>query len=380
MDNQDNIDVYELTFNDKVDGVFGISLVSVPAIGIDFMKFSEEIKFSADTEKRVITSPVLIPKQMVYRNNINGKPGKVFLSEESIEQLQQNFFKNGYQSNSTLEHDGIPLDGVFFFESWIVQDSNNDKAKALGFNVPNGTWMVSMKIENNEIWEESVKTGKVKGLSMDSMLQINKVLFNAENKNDQNKFVKMNKEMLDKIIAESIKAVTMAADLKEFVAEDGKSYYAEDLALDMIVTNKEGAVIPNATFTYEGKYYETDANGVITSIEDVKAEESEEAQEEITESVEQAEEGMEMDPAQAEDPNAECAEKDAKIAELESKVMELEGKIVKLEEELVLSKEENIAMSNQTPASIGIIDVDMASESEKTPTGLLGAIRKLNKK
>jgi hypothetical protein len=29
--------------------------------------------------------------------------------------------------------------------------------------MPKGTWMVSVKVNNEEVWEEFVKTGKVKG-------------------------------------------------------------------------------------------------------------------------------------------------------------------------------------------------------------------------
>ena len=64
------------------------------------------------------------------------------------------------------------LEGVYFFESWIVTDSKNDKANALGFDVPVGTWMMSMKVENQTIWNEYVKTGKITGFSIDSRLGV----------------------------------------------------------------------------------------------------------------------------------------------------------------------------------------------------------------
>ena len=33
--------------------------------------------------------------------------------------------------------------------------------------MPIGTWMVSMKVDNDEIWNDYVKTGKVKGFSIE---------------------------------------------------------------------------------------------------------------------------------------------------------------------------------------------------------------------
>jgi hypothetical protein len=44
----------------------------------------------------------------------------------------------------------------------------NDKANELGFDVPVGTWMLSMKVDNDTIWNDFIKTGKVKGFSIDS--------------------------------------------------------------------------------------------------------------------------------------------------------------------------------------------------------------------
>jgi hypothetical protein len=52
-------------------------------------------------------------------------------------------------------------------ESWIVEDSEMDKSKKYGLNVPVGTWMVSMKVNNEQIWNDFVKTGKVKGFSIE---------------------------------------------------------------------------------------------------------------------------------------------------------------------------------------------------------------------
>lgn len=372
----DNIDLYELVFNeDKTLGVLGISLVEEPAMEENFIQFSKEVEvsFKQDpTEERVLTGPILVPNRLVFRKDINGKPANVFLTKETISKLQKNFFKKGYQFNSTIGHSD-KIEGVYFFESWIVRNPKNDTATELGFDVPEGTLIMSMKVDNDEVWNNYVKTGKVKGFSIDAILEHLKV----ENNDEKNNNVKMNREMLSKIIAESIKSVSLAAELKEFIAEDGISYFAEDLALDMIVTDKDGAIIPNANFTYEGKFYVTDENGVIISIEDAQVEESEDAQEDAVPMADATVDPV-IDQTQV-DPSIEEVDKDAKIAELEAKNMELEAEIVKLKEELVLVKEQNVSMSAQTPASIGIIDAQIANETEQA-TGLLATLRKLSKK
>ena len=73
---------------------------------------------------------------------------------------------NGNQSNSTLEHNS-ELQGLTLVESWIVEDKQKDKSALYNLDVPVGTWMGSVKVNNDEIWNDYVKTGKVKGFSIE---------------------------------------------------------------------------------------------------------------------------------------------------------------------------------------------------------------------
>ncbi len=50
-------------------------------------------------------------------------------------------------------------------ESWITE-GKNDKSTNYGFNFPKGTWVISMKVNNDEIWNK-VKLGEVKGFSIE---------------------------------------------------------------------------------------------------------------------------------------------------------------------------------------------------------------------
>jgi hypothetical protein len=50
-------------------------------------------------------------------------------------------------------------------ESWIVE-GENDKSKNYGFDVPKGTWMIAMKVNNDKVWQQ-VKEGKIKGFSIE---------------------------------------------------------------------------------------------------------------------------------------------------------------------------------------------------------------------
>jgi hypothetical protein len=41
-----------------------------------------------------------------------------------------------------------------------------DKSKMYGYDLPNGTWFVKMKIENDDLWNK-IKEGELKGLSIE---------------------------------------------------------------------------------------------------------------------------------------------------------------------------------------------------------------------
>jgi hypothetical protein len=151
---------------DDAIGVEAISVVENPAIESDFIALkSEQIQLAEiSKEKRLLMGALLIPKKPIYRRD-KDEEYYVFFSEETVLKASQMYLQNGNQSNSTLEHDG-KLEGLTLVESWIVEDKEKDKTALYGLDVPVGTWMGSVKVNNDEIWNDYVKTGKVKGFSI----------------------------------------------------------------------------------------------------------------------------------------------------------------------------------------------------------------------
>ncbi len=152
---------------DEAIGVEAISVVENPAIESDFIALnSQEIKLAEiNKEKRLLMGALLIPQKPIYR-----KSGKeeyyIFFSRKTVERASQMYLQNGNQSNSTLEHDS-QLKGLTLVESWIVEDKEKDKTALYGLDVPVGTWMGSVKVDNDEVWNNYVKSGKVKGFSIE---------------------------------------------------------------------------------------------------------------------------------------------------------------------------------------------------------------------
>ena len=148
-------------------GVEAISVVESPAIESDFVALnSEEIKLAeVSKEKKILLGALLIPNKPIYRTGDEGDY-YIFFSKDTIVKASQMYLKNGYQNNSTLEHDQT-LNGLTLVESWIVESETQDKSRKYGLNVPIGTWMGAVKVNNDEIWKEYVKTNKVKGFSIE---------------------------------------------------------------------------------------------------------------------------------------------------------------------------------------------------------------------
>jgi len=294
----------------------------------------------ANEEKRILTSPVLLPEQDIYRN-FNGEECNVYFTSNTIEQLQQNFFKNQYQKNSTLEHNEI-IEGVFFFESWIVKNPENDKAKELGFNVPAGTWMMSMKIDSDEIWNDYIKTGKVKGFSIDSRLGVKK----QKNNNERMNFSKVKEAVMKQIL--------LAGDLKEFKIDDNLTVFAEALELDSVVFDSEKNPLVNAEFIYEGNTIKTGENGEVLEVVPVAEEKIAAAEEEVA-------------------PAADNSAIQAELDEAKKRIEELETENQSLKAELVSVKEEAVALSKQPKVeSINMKnEVDTSNNNSKSTMDII---------
>ncbi len=148
-------------------GVEAISIVESPAIESDFVALkNQEIKLAeVDKEKKILMGALLIPDKPIYRNGSEGEY-YIFFSKDTIVKASQMFLQNGNQSRSTLEHNKA-LNGLTLVESWIVEDKAKDKTALYGLDVPVGSWVGSVKVNNEDVWNEYVKTNKVKGFSIE---------------------------------------------------------------------------------------------------------------------------------------------------------------------------------------------------------------------
>ena len=163
---------------------YAISMVESPAIESDFVALSKEEEkrvFLESDERHMCYGAALIPDKDIYRNN-GEQEFYISFTKESIEKMSQDFMKNYRQNEVTLDHEEMAND-ITITESWLVEDPYKDKANALGINVPKGTWMVGMKVNQIDVWER-VKSGELKGFSVESMISLED--FSKQNTNNMN--------------------------------------------------------------------------------------------------------------------------------------------------------------------------------------------------
>lgn len=174
-----NIPIYKCVIEEDLDdetGIYAVSFVDVPAVEVDFVALSkqekpQEHKLHLNSDKQILTGVVLQPDQKIYRYNKNtGEEYYITYSASDIEKISHKMMRNHIALDNTTHQHQDQLVGNYLIEMWIVTDPNNDKSNALGFkDLPKGTMMCSYKIPNTQYWKNEVKTGNVKGFSLEGL-------------------------------------------------------------------------------------------------------------------------------------------------------------------------------------------------------------------
>lgn len=209
--------------------VYAISLVDEPAIESDFIYLSKQKEkqiFLEKDEKHLIIGPVLIPDKPIYRNN-GEEEYFIQFSSETIEKLAYEYLMNGRMYSVTTQHEEV-ADDICLVESWI-KTSDNDKSNEYGMDVPVGTWMCSMKVNNDEVWQR-VKGGELRGFSIESFVNLDEINLHKQDK-DMTKVnletVEINETFWDKL--KSIIADAMGASKEDAIVEEKVDEVKEEI-------------------------------------------------------------------------------------------------------------------------------------------------------
>lgn len=182
---------------------YAISMVEAPAMESDFVALAEQAEdkvqaFLESDERHMVYGAALIPDKEIYRNN-GEQEYYISFTKESIEKMSQEFMKQFRQNEVTLDHEKMAND-ITITESWLVEDPYKDKANALGIDVPQGTWMLGMKVNEIDTWER-VKNHELKGFSVESMISLED--FSKQNNTNMtdNEMLSKIKEMFNEFVA-----------------------------------------------------------------------------------------------------------------------------------------------------------------------------------
>ena len=120
-----------------------------------------------DEDKRIISGPLMIANQKIFRTDPELGDYEVFFSPETIKKIAIKMAKKGFHNNVNLMHNAeMKVPGVTLFE--IFQ---SDKARGIrpmkGFeDLADGTLFGSMYVENPVAWQ-MIKDGFIKGFSVE---------------------------------------------------------------------------------------------------------------------------------------------------------------------------------------------------------------------
>jgi len=190
------MDTIELFIDEesKDDGIYAISLVEFPAIEENFVALSQhKVEFKTlDDEKRIVVGLALVPNKKIYRRRKDYEYNIVF-SDDTVRKASELYLKSLKNNNTTLEHQTL-TSGVSVIESWIVEDERMDKSNLYGLNASKGSWVVTMKVDNDVVWED-IKKKKYLGLSIEGIFSDKVDL--SEEKSEEQITIEQIKEILN---------------------------------------------------------------------------------------------------------------------------------------------------------------------------------------
>lgn len=259
------IPVYEAKISLADDtGIFAMSFVDVPANENNFVALARSaatpVKLSLDKQKQILTGVVLVPDQMIYRNDTQLGAYYLKFKAADIEQIRDKMMQKGVALNTTTHQHESMLKGNHLVECWIVEDPKNDKANALGLGeLKKGTLVASYKVNSPEYWRTQVLAGKVKGFSIEGF-------FNFKN-------VTMAKTAIKPDAAKkAARGNTMATLLKSMAAylEGDTTAETKDL-VDVAKVDETDSGAPYIIFTLsDGTEIDVDSDGFCT-VDDAQA-------------------------------------------------------------------------------------------------------------
>lgn len=256
------IPVYDFIIDEEItdEGVNIMSIVDEPAVEKLFVKLNshekQTEKLAINDEKRIITGVALRADFPIYRND-NGKEYYFMLSKSEILKIVQKFMREGRLKSVNLQHQYNTKD-IYLFESFVLSDKLKLDYEEFK-DVENGSWMVSYKVDNDEVWNK-IKQGEFNGFSVEMTGE----LTDKQNESLNKQFTKNEANMIKKLLERMDKLTTALSrtivKLNYITTDKGELYFDGDELLkgmQVYVLDENGAQVPapEGEYTYDNKIY-----------------------------------------------------------------------------------------------------------------------------
>jgi hypothetical protein len=232
--NDAELPIYEIVIDDDDNsGIRFVSIVGEPAIETMGMAFKKDhtpqlLELSAKQDKQIIVGPAMIPNKKILRKDDDGNKYMVVFTKDTIAQMVQKFNSVGTNRRINIDHTKQMVD-AYIMENWIVEDPYYDKSRMYGFDVPVGTWMISVKVEDPEFWKDEVKANGKYGFSIEGMMSQKPM-----NMNNINDYIDGLTESEILNLFESIKMEFDEDKMIKFFTEKGRSKKGLKFAKDQL--------------------------------------------------------------------------------------------------------------------------------------------------
>lgn len=162
------MDLFILDIPDGDQKEFQIALVDEPAIESDWIAFNKHQNFKIQSkERRIVSGYAMIADLEIPRYDERRGYYNVTFRKGNIEKIWLNFHRNNLMTNTNEMHQsGKFAEGVFVCESFIIDSERGIKAPEGFKQEPDGSWFISMKVENDDVWNK-VLEGTFKGFSIE---------------------------------------------------------------------------------------------------------------------------------------------------------------------------------------------------------------------
>lgn len=159
---------------DETDGMDAISLVQEPAVQFDFLKFNKDnkISLSFNEEKHIISGVVCLADTPIYRYTEGIGEWYCIFTKDVIEKMIRKYSKDNLWNSINLQHnDDMFVDGIYMVESYLINHNRGICPKEFS-DVPDGSWIASFYVENEDLWKDIKNGNELNGFSLQGYFEL----------------------------------------------------------------------------------------------------------------------------------------------------------------------------------------------------------------